>query len=106
MYTITLNDGSKLEGLTFERNIFFSSSMIDGSKLRGKLSPVTISNNEGKSEFEDGISGTHAHMEIAYIKEIDGKYGLALGDIPDSIWEMEKLRADVDFALLLGGASF
>lgn len=106
MYTITLNDGSKLEGLTFERNILFSENAIDSADLRGKLAPVTISNDEGKTDYDDGITGTHKHMEICYVKEMDGKYGLALADIPDDRWEFEKLRADVDFALMLGGSSF
>ena len=103
MYTITLNDGTKLEGLTFERNIFFSSSMIDSTKLRGKLSPATISNNEGKSEADDGITGTHAHMEVCYNKEMDGKFALALGDIPDDRWEFEKLRANQEYIAMMTG---
>lgn len=103
MYTITLNDGSKLEGLTFERNIFFSGNPIDGAYLRGKLAPVTISNDEGKSEYDDGITGTHEHMEICYVKEMDGKYGLALADIPDDRWEFEKLRANQDYIAMMTG---
>ena len=103
MYTITLNDGAKIEGLTFERNIFFSGNPIDGAKIRGKLAPVTISNDEGKSEYDDGITGTHSHMEICYIKEMDGKYGLALADIPDDRWEFEKLRANQDYIAMMTG---
>lgn len=103
MYTITLNDGAKIEGLTFERNIFFSGNSIDGAKIRGKLAPVTISNDEGKSEYDDGITGTHAHMEVCYIKEIEGKFGLALADIPDDRWEFEKLRANQEYIAMMTG---
>ncbi len=103
MYTITLNDGAKIEGLTFERNIFFSGNPIDGAKIRGKLAPVTISNDEGKSEYDDGITGIHAHMEICYVKEMDGKYALALADIPDDRWEFEKLRANQEYIAMMTG---
>lgn len=103
MYTITLNDGTKLEGLTFERKIFFSDKPIDASKLKGKLTPVTISNDEGKSAFDDGITGTHAHMEICYVKQMDGKFGLALADIPDDRWEFEKLRANQEYIAMMTG---
>ena len=103
MYTITLNDGTKLEGLTFEHNLFFSSSVLKPDMFRGKLNPVTISSD---TEDETGITGTHQHMELCYVKLMNGKYALALADISDERWDFEKLRADVDFALLLGGASF
>ena len=100
MYTITLNDGSKIEGLTFERNIFFSSSMIDASKLRGKLAPVTITSD---TEDYTGITGTHQHMELCYVKQMDGKYALALGDIPNDRWEFEKLRANQEYIAMMTG---
>ena len=100
MYTITLNDGSKIEGLTFERNIFFSSSMIDASKLRGKLAPVTITSD---NEDYTGITGTHPHMELCYVKQMDGKFALALNDIPDERWEFEKLRANQEYIAMMTG---
>lgn len=103
MYTITLNDGAKIEGLTFERNIFFSDSPIDAKIFRGKLNPVTISNDEGKSEYDDGITGTHEHMEVCYVKMMEGKYALALADIPDDRWEFEKLRANQDYIAMMSG---
>ncbi len=103
MYTITLNDGSKIEGLTFERNIFFSDNPIDGAKIRGKLAPATISNDEGKSEYDDGITGTHAHMEICYIREMEGKYGLALADIPKEIYADARRDANIAYIAMMTG---
>ena len=100
MYTITLNDGTKLEGLTFERNIFFSSSELRTDMFRGKLNPVTISSD---SEDDTGITGTHPHMELCYVKQMEGKYALALNDIPNERWEMEKLRANQEYIAMMTG---
>ena len=100
MYTITLNDGTKIEGLTFERNIFFSSSELRTDMFSGKLNPVIISSD---SEDETGITGGHAHMELCYVKQMDGKYALALNDIPDERWEFEKLRANQEYIAMMTG---
>ena len=100
MYTITLNDGTKIEGLTFERNIFFSSSELTPEMFRGKLNPVTITSD---TEDETGITGTHQHMELCYVKLMDGKFALALNDIPNDRWEMEKLRANQEYIAMMTG---
>ncbi len=108
MYTITLSNGEKIDGFTLKNNCLVRKEEITPAMFRGKLSPVTISGVKGENDNEDwgGLIGTHEHMEIAYIKEKAEGYALALYDIPDDEWEREKLRADVDFALMLGGASF
>lgn len=100
MITITLNDGTAISGLTFDRNIFFSDSPIDAKIFRGKLNPVTITSTE---EDNTGITGTHAHMEVCYVKIMEGKYALALNDIPDDRWEFEKLRANQDYIAMMTG---
>ncbi len=108
MYTITLNDGTKIDGLTLKNNCLVSSKPVTVAQLAGKLNPVTIAGTKGDSDDDDysGLVGSHAHMEVAYIKERDGTYHISLADIPDDLWEKRKLRADVDFALMLGGADF
>ena len=100
MYTITLNDGTKVEGLSFERNIFFSSSELRTEMFSGKLNPVTISSD---TEDYTGITGTHTHMELCYVKEMDGKFALALNDIPNDRWELEKLRANQEYIAMMTG---
>ena len=100
MYTITLNDGTKLEGLTFEGNIFFSDKAIDARTLRGKLNPVTITSD---TEDDTGITGEHAHMELCYCKIIDGRHAFALNDIPNDRWKFEKLRANQEYIAMMTG---
>ena len=100
MYTITLNDGTVISGLTYDRNIFFSENAIDPKNLRGKLNLVTITSTE--TDYT-GITGEHAHMEVCYVKMIDGKYALALNDIPNDKWEFEKLRANQEYIAMMSG---
>lgn len=108
MYTMTLNDGTEITGLKMINNTLRRKEKMTAEMFRGKLSPVTITGERGEGEDEDwgGIAGTHEAMEVCYVKQIDGDYALALADIPADKWERRKLRADVDFALMLGGANF
>ncbi len=108
MYTITLSNGEKIDGFTLKNNCLVSKNEITPAMFAGKLSPVTISGTKSENDDEDfgGLVGTHEHMQVAYIKQTDEGYALALGEIDKETWEKDKLRADVDFALMLGGASF
>ena len=98
MYTITLNDGTKITGLTFERNIFWNDTELRAEMFKGKLNPVTITSD---AEDYTGITGTHEHMELCYVKQMEGKYALALNDIPDDRWETEKLRANQEYIAMM-----
>ena len=111
MYKMTLNDGTEITGLKMINNTLRRTEEMTAEMFRGKLSPVTITGERGEGEDEDwgGIAGTHEAMEVCYVKQIDGDYALALADpavIDPDKWERKKLRADVDFALMLGGANF
>ena len=92
-------------------NNFVSKTEITADTFRGKLSKVVIS---GDAEADEaGLIGTHEHMELVQIAHYtqavhgceDGYY-FVLRDIPTNEMEKRQLRADVDFALMLGGASF
>ena len=100
MYTLTLNDGTKISGLTFENNLLMSDAELRSDMFRGKLAPVTITSDD--DNFNE-ITGIHPHMEVCYIREIEGKFGLALADIPDERWEFEKLRANQEFIAMMMG---
>ncbi len=108
MYTITLSSGEKIDGFTLRNNCLVSKNEITPAMFAGNLSPVTISGTKGENDDEDfgGLAGTHEHMKVVYVKNTEEGYALALYDIPKDEWEREKLRADVDFALMLAGASF
>ena len=110
-FTVTLADGSQLTGLELNSNNFRSKTEITEDTFRGKLSKVII---EGNPEADEaGLIGTHEHMELVQVAHYtqathglpDGWY-FVLRDIPADELEKRQLRADVDFAIMLGGASF
>ena len=110
-FTIELADGTQLEGLELNGNNFVSKKEITADTFRGKLSKVTIT---GDAEADEaGLIGTHGHMELVQIAHYtqathgcDDGYYFVLRDIPADEQEKRQLRADVDYALMLGGASF
>ena len=99
MHTLILKDGTRIEGLDFQRNIFWSDTELKPEMFRGKMNPITITSSEPNDE--DEILGVHAHMEVCYIKEIDGKYALALGDIPDETWDNARRDANIAYIAMM-----
>lgn len=105
MYTITLNDGSKIEGFTLKNNCLVTAKALTERMLAGKLNPVTISGTKGADDDEDifGLVGTHTHMDVAYLRQEGDKYILALSDIPAYVWNMAQLKANQDFIAMMTG---
>ncbi len=110
-FTITLADGTQLGGLAMNGNNFVSKTELTPATFAGKLSKVVI---EGDADADEaGLIGTHEHMELVQVAHYtqaihgleDGWY-FTLRDIPADEQEKRQLRADVDYALMLGGASF
>ena len=92
-------------------NNFVSKTEVTAETFRGKLGRVVI---DGDAEADEaGLIGEHEHMELVQVAHYtqathglaDGWY-FALRDIPADEQEKRQLRADVDYALMLGGASF
>jgi len=107
MYTITLNDGTKIEGLTLAGNILWSRKELSYEMFRGKLNPVTISGTKDENDEYDwgGVVGEHSHMEVCYIRNVDGKYALALRDIPNEEWNNAKRDANISYIAMMTGVN-
>ena len=111
MYTITLSDGTRLENLTLNGNNFVSKTEVTANTFRGKLGHVVITRD---AETEDtGLIGEHHNMELVQIAHYTQKtHGVADGwyfvlrEIPADEMANRQLRADVDYAIMLGGGSF
>ena len=109
--TITLADGTQLGGLEMNGNNFFSKTEVTAQTFAGKLSRVVIT---GDAEADEaGLIGEHSNMELVQIAHYTQKtHGLADGwyfalrEIPANELKDRQLRADVDYAIMLGGASF
>ena len=104
-------DGTQLGGLELNGNNFVSKTEVTEETFRGKLGSVVI---EGDAEADEaGLIGTHKNMELVQVAHYtqathglaDGWY-FALRNIPADEQEKRQLRADVDYALMLSGASF
>ena len=110
-FTVTLADGTQLSGLELNGNNFVSKKEVTEETFRGKLSKVII---EGDAEADEaGLIGEHSNMELVQIAHYTQKtHGLADGwyfalrEIPANELKDRQLRADVDYAIMLGGASF
>lgn len=105
MYKLKLSDGSEVSGLTLRDNIFWSDAKIEPEIFTGKLSPVEIvslGGDDAENDF-DGLTGVHAHMELCYVREREGKYALALADIPSDKWNDDKRDADIAYLYLMTG---
>ncbi len=104
MYTITLSDGAKLENLTLNGNNFITSQEISEDTFRGKLSHVNIDCDD--DDMMSGFCGEFHNMELIQCRKYGAEYWFILREIPPDEMEKRQLRADVDYALMLGGASF
>lgn len=106
MYTITLNDGTKIDGLRLERNILWRKQEMTAAMFRGKLAPVTITaGKDDKPEEEDffGLVGTHDCMTVAYIRQENGEYGLALGTVDPETLADERRDANIAYIAMMTG---
>ena len=108
IYTITLADGTKLEGLTMNGDMFCSKSEISAQTFSGKLGHVVIEGNPDTDEAD--IIGTHLHMQLLNLAHYtqaqhglaDGWY-FALREIPANEFEALKARSDIDYIAMMTG---
>ena len=110
-FTVTLADGTQLNGLEMNGNNFVSKTEVTAQTFAGKLGRVSITGDADADEA--GLIGEHSNMELVQIAHYTQKthgmadgYYFALREIPADELEKRQLRADVDYAIMLGGASF
>lgn len=102
MYTITLSDGTKLEGLKLNGNNFISGKQISEGVFRGKLTRVKIE-CEDEDKQAGGMSGEFLNMELLQLKEYGGEWWFILREMPAEKYELLKLSGNVDYvAMMLG----
>lgn len=110
IYTITLADGTKLEGLTMNGDMFRSKSALTAEDFADKLGHVVIEGNPDTDET--GIIGTHLHMQLLNVAHYtQAKHGLADGwyfalrEIPANEFEALKARSDIDYIAMMTGVT-
>lgn len=85
MYTITLNNGTKLENLTLNGNNFISEKIIDDAVFEGNLKRVEISDGEKTTVYED--------MFLASNRVDGGKSWIVLLEKTDEMKRQEQIEA-------------
>lgn len=72
MYTITLNDGTKLENLELNGNNYIAEGVIEDSVFEGNLGTVVISDGTTTETFTD--------MRLMSNRAVEGRSWFVLGE--------------------------
>lgn len=84
MYTITLNNGTKLENLTLNGNNFISEKIIEDAVFDGNLKRVEISDGEKTTVYEN--------MFLASNRVDGGKSWIVLLEKTDEMKRQEQIE--------------
>ena len=88
-YTITLSDGSKLEGLTLNGNNFISTTPVAEDQFDGKLKGVTITDS-------DGVEEKHENMFLVQVTHpSDSEWWFILADKTEAQIKQEQLGQSI-----------
>lgn len=104
MFSITLNDGSKLENLSVDGSYFVSSQKIDPETLRGKLSNITVTDtspetdDETPREYSPIGTGDFQHVKLAHFLTEKNTYQFTLKVLSPS--EVRDLKTSAALAYL------
>ena len=96
MFTITLSDGSQLEGLTLNGNNFISDNEVTEATFAGKLGHVVIDGDAEADMFR--LIGTHEHMQLVQIVKYEDKCWFILRDM--TARELSDLKTDARLSYL------
>ena len=96
-WKITLSDGTTLEDLSLNGNVFTSSTEVTEDTFEGKLSSVTF---EGTI---DGVATTQTceNMELIQITQSDDKYSFSLREKSRDEIKQEELESEIDYLSMM-----
>lgn len=92
-YTITLADGTVIEGLSLNGTNYISKTPVSPGIFSGNCSPMAI--NDGENEE------LHMHAELIQIAQHNNEYWIAFRDIPKQELENRKVRSDIDYIAMM-----
>ncbi len=104
MYAIEFKDGTKLEGLTLNGDMFFSPATITKEFFTGKLNGVKITSDD---EAEQSHCGEYAHMLLIDAGSTKGIPGFPAGSYfvleekCRPMIEREQNRADIEYLAMM-----
>jgi len=93
IYSIKLTDGTVIENLRLNGNVFISAEEISADAFKDNCDPVIISNGE---ETE-----THSHMALVTIEQHGDKYWIMLRDRSADELDKLKITADIEYLAMM-----
>lgn len=96
IYSVTLADGTVIDGLRMNGNNFISTTTIDADIFDGNLSMVVISDGETEE--------THENMDLIHLTAYDsGEYWFALRELSAEEIEKLQMRSDIEYLSMMTG---
>ncbi len=92
-YTITLNDGTKIENLRLNGNNFISAAPVTKNMFDGNCSEVTISDGETET--------TYKNLDLVQITAIGGEYWFVLRSLTNDELFRIKMQSDIEYIAMM-----
>lgn len=93
VYSVTLADGTVIEGLKMNGNNFVSLVEVVADTFEDNTYPVIISDGENVEE--------HPFMELVQITKMGEEWWFVLRDLSEEELRNTKVRADIDYIALM-----
>ena len=96
-YSVTLSDGTKLDNLALNGNNFVSSAKVTEANFQGKLSKVTITDDNGKST-------DYTDMVLVQVAQVGDESWFILGEkTQDDVSKLQAAVATLTDMIMQGG---
>lgn len=93
LYTIILNDGTKISNLKMNGNNFISHSPINPKIFEYNMSTITIQTDEKKE--------TYNNMKIIHFAKINDEYWFAVGQISETEQALLAMQSEIDYIKMM-----
>ena len=93
IYSMTLTDGTVIENLRLNGNVFISSEEISSDVFVDNCDPITFSDGD--------TTEIHQHMALVAIERHGNKYWIMLRDRTSDELDKLKIMADIEYLAMM-----
>ena len=93
IYSIKLTDGTVIENLRLNGNVFISAEEISADAFEDNCDPVTFSDGD--------TTEVHQHMALVAIERHGNKYWIMLRDRTSDELDKLKIMADIEYLAMM-----